>query len=208
VIINKPDFIYVGSTKHFTNRKYHHKNSCNNEKSHNHNCKLYITIRENGGFNNVEMIPIEEMICENKIQVLIRERYWFDTLQAKMNTYKPYVSYEERLNDMKAYYDTHKEEIAEQCKIYREENHEVILEKKKIYYNANKEADNMRSKNYRDTHKEEMKAYKEQWHETNKAKIHAKNNEVIKCECGCEYTRANKARHLKTQRHLLALKVE
>jgi hypothetical protein len=125
-----------------------------------------------------------------------------------LNTNKPYTSYEEKLNNMKEYYDRHKDEIAVKGKIYREEKHEVILEKKKIYYDANKEVDNLRSKTYRETHKEEMKAYKEQWHETNKAKIQAKNNEVIKCECGCEYTRANKARHLKTQRHLLALKTE
>ena len=35
---------------------------------------------------------------------------------------------------------------------------------------------------------------------SNLEKILSKNNEVIECECGKTYTRANKARHLKTHK--------
>ena len=196
-IINKPDFVYVGHTKNLKNRKYFHKCGCINTPHR----VLYQTINENGGWENCEMTVIE-YLTSLKIDARIRENYWYETLKANMNMIKPYLSNEERLNNMKEYYETNKKEIAEKGKIYREENHEMILERKKIYYNNHKEEDNKRSKEYRETHKQEMKEYKKEWYEANKEKLQEKNNEKIKCECGIEYTRANKIRHFKSKRHM------
>lgn len=44
--------LYVGHTTNFVQRKHAHKQSCINPKSNNHNCKLYLIIRENGGWKN------------------------------------------------------------------------------------------------------------------------------------------------------------
>lgn len=42
--------IYVGHTTNFVQRKHGHKQSCENKKSHNNNCKLYRIMREHGGW--------------------------------------------------------------------------------------------------------------------------------------------------------------
>jgi hypothetical protein len=55
------DFVYVGSTKAFRQRKNKHKNDCTNENSSNFNLKLYNTIRENGGWDNWRMVIVEEL---------------------------------------------------------------------------------------------------------------------------------------------------
>jgi hypothetical protein len=52
------DPIYVGSTTNFIKRKNTHK--C---KSVNDPAQLYKVIREHGGFDKFEMIPIEEFHC-------------------------------------------------------------------------------------------------------------------------------------------------
>ena len=41
-----PDYVYVGSTKAFRQRKNHHKQDCYNENCSRYNRKLYNTIRE------------------------------------------------------------------------------------------------------------------------------------------------------------------
>ena len=42
--------VYVGHTTNFVQRKHAHKQSCINNKSSNHKCKLYEVIRNNGGW--------------------------------------------------------------------------------------------------------------------------------------------------------------
>jgi predicted GIY-YIG superfamily endonuclease len=54
-----PEFVYVGSTKAFRQRKNEHKSNCNNDNKK-HNFKLYQTIRENGGWENWRMVIIDE----------------------------------------------------------------------------------------------------------------------------------------------------
>ena len=184
-INDRPEFIYVGHTRNFINRKHYHKFSCNK----NIERLLYKTINENGGWENCNMVIIDNL-TGSLTDARIRENYWYDLLKANMNAVKPFTTYEERKKQMKE---------------YRENNHEVILEKKKEYYYANQQKDNARSKEYRETHQEEMKEYKKEWHEKNKERIHQKNNEKIKCDCGHGYTRANKAQHFKTKRHLDSL---
>ena len=49
------DELYVGYTTNFIQRKYLHKQSCNNETSSNYNMNLYKIIRENGGWDNWNM---------------------------------------------------------------------------------------------------------------------------------------------------------
>ena len=200
VIKENPDFSYVGHTKNFNNRKKYHKHGCNATPHR----ILYKTINENGGWEKCEMLLIEHIVG-SKIDARIKENYWYETLKANMNTIKPFTTHEQKLESMKQYYEAHKEELLEKNKIYRENNHEVILEKKKEYYYANQEHNIAKSKEYRETHQEEMKAYKKEWHEKNKERIHQKNNEKIKCDCGHGYTRANKAQHFKTKRHLDSL---
>ena len=79
-------YIYVGHTKNFTNRYYGHTNPYNNNpKSKVFNYRLYKTIRENGGWDNWIMNPIEIFNSNDKEQALIREQYWIDSKKSDMN---------------------------------------------------------------------------------------------------------------------------
>ncbi len=89
---------YVGSTINFTSRKSGHHNACINVKCKAHNYKLYKFIRENGGWENWEMVMLEEYPeCTSRVQKLIREREVADRLGAKLNTIRAFRSNEERL---------------------------------------------------------------------------------------------------------------
>jgi predicted GIY-YIG superfamily endonuclease len=55
---NNNNFIYVGHTTHFIERKAQHKSGCNNEKGKSYNRTVYKYISENGGWNEWDMILI------------------------------------------------------------------------------------------------------------------------------------------------------
>ena len=117
---------YVGHTTEFRRRKSNHKSCCNNEKDQAHKFKLYQNIRANGGFDNWEMIPLEEFSCENKIQACIREQYWIDKLNAKLNIEKSFGGFENR-NDYKKHYDeTHREEYKSRSISWRKDNNHLV----------------------------------------------------------------------------------
>ena len=86
-------YTYVGSTMNFTRRKCRHKRNSKNEKRA--HLKLYSTINEHGGWNNWSMIKIEMCICETTLDARKRERYWYEELNANMNTYRPMCTTEE-----------------------------------------------------------------------------------------------------------------
>lgn len=75
--------IYVGHTTDFIKRKCGHKSMCNNNKK---NLKIYKTIRENGGWENWEMVEIEKYPCNNGGEARARERYWIVGLNCSMNS--------------------------------------------------------------------------------------------------------------------------
>jgi hypothetical protein len=102
---------YVGSTTNFVKRKYGHKHRCCNENIKGHNSPVYKTIRDNGGWDNWNMLPLEEFVCESKIQQNIREQYWIDKLQPTMNHLKAYRSEEDLYQYQKDYAEKNKEHL-------------------------------------------------------------------------------------------------
>jgi len=81
--------IYVGSTCNFTNRKYEHKTSCKNRNNKKHNIPVYQYIRSNGGFDNWDMILVEQYSCDSKRELEKRERFYIETLGATLNKIIP-----------------------------------------------------------------------------------------------------------------------
>ena len=152
---------YVGSTTNFVKRKYQHKNACKLDKR-----KLYQTIRDNGGWDNWCMKPLEEFPCENKIQQFIREQYWIDKLKPEMNCLPAYLTEEGKVvgrqNAIKKYTDTHVEKVNETIKKYRETHKEQLNDKAKEYYHIIKDNDEYKTKKkeylkkYREIHKEQL----------------------------------------------------
>ena len=78
--------IYVGSTTTYFARRRKHISMCRLNKSQ---CKLYVYMRENGGFDNFKMVIIEKYECDSREAKLAREAYWVKTLKATLNSEVP-----------------------------------------------------------------------------------------------------------------------
>jgi len=173
---------YIGSTTNFNKRKNCHKSDCNNEKSKGYNLKKYQFIRDNGSWNNWNMIMIEEYPCENKRQLEMREEEIRVERQAKLNMVKSFGA--ETIEEyQKEWYEENKGKYKEYHKIYHKENIEKIKENKKLHYEENKQ---------------QISDYKKKWYEENKKKILEKrkeyyeNNKEKKLEYQKEYSKENK----------------
>jgi hypothetical protein len=81
--------VYVGHTTNFVQRKHAHKQGCNNPKSTNYKCKLYNTIRENGGWDNWVMEIISFCKCYDQYEARIKEQEYFLSLNANLNSVEP-----------------------------------------------------------------------------------------------------------------------
>ena len=86
------DYTYIGSTRDYIQRKQKHRSNCKTN-----NLMLYQFIRQNGGWEKCEMIPIEECECETQLQARIREEYWRREYNAVLNTLKAHVTNQERI---------------------------------------------------------------------------------------------------------------
>jgi hypothetical protein len=144
--------VYVGHTTNLSKRKAHHKAVCNNPNNKEYNMYKYSFIRENGGWDNWEMIVLETKSCIDGDDARKLEREWFEKKGATLNKQLPIIGKEEKIEQNKIYCKTynqehpelkeykkiynqeHHEELKEYKKIYNQEHHEEILEKKKIYY--------------------------------------------------------------------------
>ena len=210
--------IYVGHTTNFVQRKNQHKTCCCNINSKKYNQYVYEFIRNVGGFDNWSMIQIEERDCKNKRDAEAIEHYWISTLNAKLNSNKPYAMckeepqlykkcwYEENkqeiLEKAKDHYGENKEQKLEYQKQYAEENKEQIKEYQQDYREKNNEKLNEQKKIYRSEHKEEASHANKAWKEANKEKISNQTKKVVDCECGNNYTFGNKHRHLQSKTHI------
>ena len=81
--------IYIGHTTNFVQRKYAHKQSCNNVKSPCYNLKLYKTIRENGNWSNWDMSIVQFYNCKNLLEARQKEQEQFIEFKATLNSIEP-----------------------------------------------------------------------------------------------------------------------
>ena len=166
---------YVGHTINMVKRKCAHKYACNNEKNKAHNLKIYKIIRQNGGWDNWNMVLVEKFPCKDSSEACKREREVYEELDAKMNMIRPYFTQEEHKKYGKEYREDHKEYY----KQYREEHKE--------YYKQN-------YKKYWEEHKEELKKYHKQYYQERKEQ----KNEKIECEfCAKLISKQNMPAHHK-----------
>ena len=117
--------IYVGHTTNLYNRKDSHKTNCNNPNNRHYFCYVYYYIRENGGWDNWEIVKLYDYPCNSRNEALIEEKKIYVELDAKVNTIKPYETVEE-LKKRKKIKD----------KKYKEKNKEKFKELRKIKINC------------------------------------------------------------------------
>jgi hypothetical protein len=178
------DFIYVGSTTQFSTRKNAHKNKCLYVDDKAYNYKIYKTIRENGGWNNFQMIEIEKYPCKDKNESSARERYWTEFYHGNMNGNVPG-------RNRKMFVSDNKDKISKYQKQYREKNRDELNEYGRNRYHDNKEDRLKKVKEYREANAEAIKLKKSQKHD---------------CECGGRYSHSAKSVHLRSNKHVKWLK--
>jgi hypothetical protein len=170
------DKCYVGSTIDFDNRMNKHKCSCNNENDKKYHLKVYQYIRENGCWNDVNIMIIDKIIYNDKDEAREMETKFMLSFNAELNSVYPKRS-------MKEYYEANKQKILEKNKEYAEKNREKVSEGKK---------------EWRKTHKELMNEYKKKYKENNKQKISEKQKVKIPCDiCSKMISRSNISIHKK-----------
>jgi hypothetical protein len=167
------DNCYIGSCEDMKNRRYGHTYNFTNENSGNYYNKLYCFMRENGGWDNFDMVEI----CKCDIDMLREmEQYHKDFIKPSLNTYNAYVSEEDK-------------------RINKSNN-------RRVYYKQNKERINKQNKEDYYNNREKRLEQKQEYNKQNKDKIKEWGSCVVQCECGKTYTKNNKARHFKTNYHL------
>jgi hypothetical protein len=187
--------LYIGSTTEITKRRSRHKYNCNNPNSKSHKFKIYEIIRNNGGWDNWNVVVIEYMHdCLNGEEARTRERQWFELLNANLNTIRPIVTVDEIKDETKERCKQYRDENIQKCKQYRDEHKDENNEKSRRYYNDHKAEMNNNSKQYYENHKEDIKQYRDEHKEQNKIQYH--------CECGASCSSINRSQHNKSVKHI------
>jgi hypothetical protein len=186
---NNPSLCYIGSTKNINKRKITHKCCYNN----NVNLPLYISIRENGEWDNWDFEILEIVECISKKDALKRERYYIENticincvipIYEGKDYWKDYWEKNKNKlkNNMKIYYDENKQDILDYHKKYNIENKDKIKEYRHNVYEQNKQEILNKNKKYRDE---------------NKDKIALQRKEKVICSCGKSIRKSNIMRHKK-----------
>ena len=132
---------YVGSTcMPLAKRLYFHKDRAKRDTSR----RAYEHLNE-VGWDNVDIVLVEEYACDNKMELERRERYWIETLKATLNMrvptrtdkeYRAENADKERERQAK-YYANNADKVRETQAKYRAENADKVGERHAEYYANN-----------------------------------------------------------------------
>ena len=167
--INDGIIFYIGSTiKKLNDRLSNHKHAAfyiNNEKSY--NTKLHNFIRSIGA-DNININLIEQYPCNNKKELLYRERFYIEMMRPDCNVITPIISTEEKKEYDKKYRKDNKEELIQYNIRYRKENRDELLKNRKKYYEDNKEKLLQYQEQYKKDNEEKIKEKRKQYYQKNK----------------------------------------
>ena len=186
--------IYVGHTTNFIKRKYQHKTCCNNL---NNKLKIYKIIRENGGWNNWDMVEIAKYNCKDHTEARIKELEHYEELKASLNSIPPYTYKKQYFCETcqqncstKSEYEKHM-----QCNLHKKkceiiEDNEKNAENANLFYCVNCDFKCFKKSNY-ETH---LLTSKHQKHENDTENDKNDNGKMPEnasaqfvCECGKTY---------------------
>ena len=211
--------IYVGATTDFYTRKSDHKKKCINKGGKMKlNIPVYCFMRLHGGWDNWNMLVIEEVNARNKRHLNQIEAKYIRDLKAELNSVIP-QDIEEGLGEkewQKEYHSKNREKLSEKYKEYCAKNAEKIAEKRKEYYAKNREKIAEKNKEWNAKNADKLAEKKKEWYAKNaetiaekRKKYRAKNREKIAekarekvvCGCGSEVNRKKLVRHKRSQKH-------
>ena len=183
--------MYVGHTTDFKTRKGCHKRVCNNSNDKQHNRSLYNCIREYGGWENWDMVLIETKALNNSLEARKREREHIEDLKPSLNEINAYRSSEELKQYKKQWTKDNEENVKDYKHNWHLNNRDRLTEIKRAKYQENKEEQIYKAKKYYQDNIEERRAVR---------------NRLCCCDCGDDYTYANKRRHERSKKHQEYLK--
>ena len=109
---------YIGSTKTYCFRYRHHKSHCINKNTRKYTGPLYQFIRQNGGWDNWEMIVEVKTDDLTKEDREILEQVYKDLLQPHLNSKNVIgIDKEKEKKTNQEYYEKNKEKIAQRKNI-------------------------------------------------------------------------------------------
>jgi hypothetical protein len=171
------------------------------------------------GIENFKAIPIKSYLvyAENKKDhrhLSVYEQLWINKTKNCVNTSNPFGikryqksnwyknNREKTKQRSRERYNEDTEKILEKQKEYYDKNKETILEQQKEYALKNKDKIKVYKAKYRADNREELiKVYSEYYY-NNRDKLLKQKKEKIVCDCGFQTSKNNKARHLKSKKHL------
>ena len=126
---NEIKFTYVGHTMDFATRKSCHKSACYNINCNGYNCKLYVFMRDHGGFDSWNMIEIHKQLCDDKRHAEQIEQSFIEQEEFTLNSIRAYITEEQRVSQLAKinakYYLQHREKLVE-CRLKN-------VDKKSVY---------------------------------------------------------------------------
>lgn len=127
--------IYVGSTKNIHQRAYNHYLTSINPNSKEYNVKKNVYIRENGGWDNFELVKLCDFEYTERVELRKKEQEYIDALKPSLNQFRAYnwKGYDQ------IYRDSRKDKKAESNRKYYLKNKERLIANKKIYRAKKKE---------------------------------------------------------------------
>ena len=192
---------YVGHTLNFKNRKSEHKRSCINQGDKNHHLNVYQFIRENGSWENWDMILIETVKCDNGLEARKKEREHIEKEGATLNKARPYVSRQD-IQEYKKQWDIDNEEKMKQSKTkYYENNRDVVIQRSKDRYIEKKDEILEYIRNYNKENREYRLQKQKERYILKKDEYLSKQYEPIQCQCGAICMKQNMLRHKQTKKH-------
>ncbi len=170
---------YVGSTCDLVSRMHSHKSCCHNKDSKKYHFYVYEFIRDFGGWNAWEFVTLASVNVSSKRQLHELESIFIKHFNAKLNVKIPTrtpkqhrIDEKEKCKNQRTLSRLKQRENGNLARVkYYQNNREEIIEKNRIYY------------------------------QENKTKIEARRREKIFCLCGCQVSRRERKKHLKTIRH-------
>ena len=87
---------YIGSTTNFKQRKNTHKSCCNNENNKEYPHYKYFYIRDNGGWDNWDMVLVKYFECKTSLELRAEERKQITLLGGELNKHIPTRTQQER----------------------------------------------------------------------------------------------------------------
>jgi len=178
IVSNIHPLPYYGSTINSLKFRMQQHESAYRKKTYYAACHIFFDI------GDYQIRLVENFPCNNRKELQKREDYYINKYPC--------------INKRRASIN---QEYAEYFKQYRINNKERIRQINKQYYEKNRAKIKQNQKQYRINNKAKFNEYSKQYYQQNKAKLKQKFNKKFNCACGGRYTNANKARHLRTEKH-------